>query len=277
MNALGGRRIIAKLFFFGVNHRPLLGTLHQSKRLRARSAAVLLCNPMGDEALQAHRLYRVLSEQLEQSGFTVLRFDYGGTGDSAGGEAEASISAWISDIEGASRELARAAPGTQLVMVGLRLGATLAALATARRVVRARQLVLWDPVVDGLTYLRELADSHRRFMTEELRPIEWQDKLAVDSDGIPREALGMPLAELAKELRTVSLVNELPIADHINVISTRSPETTEHLRAALSARAHRWQDIVDSENWNCDAALNAATVPMDIIRPIVVSIQEANP
>src|SRR5262245_58358584 len=105
---------------------------------------------MGAEAQQSHRLYRVLAEQLEQSGFTVLRFDYSGTGDSAGGPESATISRWIADIATAAEELGRAAPGTRLVAVGLRLGATLASLATARSAVRARHLVLWDPIVDGL-------------------------------------------------------------------------------------------------------------------------------
>lgn len=234
---------------------------------------MLLCNPLGDEALQAHRLYRVLAEQLEQSGFTVLRFDYGGTGDSGGGEEAASITGWISDIEGASRELARAAPGTRLIIVGLRLGATLAALATARLVVRARQLVLWDPVVDGLTYLRELANAHRQYMAEELQRVEWQDRLAVDSEGVPHEALGMPLTELARELRHINLVNELPVADLITVISTRPTEASEQFRAALATRAHSWIDAIDSAGQNRDAALNAATVPMDIIRQILASVQ----
>jgi pimeloyl-ACP methyl ester carboxylesterase len=233
---------------------------------------------MGAEAVQAHRLYRVLAEQLEQSGFTVLRFDYSGTGDSGGTDETTTISSWISDIDCASQELAHAAPGARLVMVGLRLGATLAALATARRVVRARQLVLWDPVVDGLRYLRELASSHRRFMTEELLPFEWQDNLRVDADGVPREALGMLLtSDLVEELRQINLASELPIADHITVISTRATEETAGLRSALATRTHRWQEMSDSENWNCDAALNAATVPVDIIRQILVSIQETNP
>jgi len=239
----------------------------------------LLCNPIGAEALQAHRLYRVLAEQLEQAGFTVLRFDYAGTGDSAGGPEAATISGWTNDVATAAGELARTAPGTRLVIVGLRLGATLAALASARSLVRPRQLVLWDPVIDGLGYLRDLARVHREFMKEEMRPLEWQDRLEVDADGIPTESIGMPItAELAGELRHVDLTRELPIADHIAVICTRSNEETTRFRNAVGTRTgHKWIEAADSENWNCDSALNAATVPMGIIREIVNSIQETNP
>jgi pimeloyl-ACP methyl ester carboxylesterase len=275
----GRRSIIAKLFFFGVTDRPLLGSLHQSKRLRPRSASVLLCNPMGVEAQQSHRLYRVLAEHLEQSGFTALRFDYSGTGDSAGGSESATISGWIGDIATASEELGRAAPGTRLVAVGLRMGATLASLATARSTVRARHIVLWDPVVDGLAYLRELASSHRTLMREELHPIEWPDTLAVDEEGIPSEALGMPLTPmLVGELRKIDLCREPPKADHVTVICTRATAEMEKLRSALAGRAgHRWLDVATSSDWSCDAALNAATVPMDIIREILANIQTTNP
>src|SRR5882757_6389331 len=46
--------------YFGAKQQ-LLGSLHQPQRLRARSTAVLLCNPFGEEAARAHRSYRVLA------------------------------------------------------------------------------------------------------------------------------------------------------------------------------------------------------------------------
>jgi pimeloyl-ACP methyl ester carboxylesterase len=268
---------LAKIFHFGVSDRPLLGSLNQAKRLRARSGAVLLCNPMGAEALLAHRLYRVLAEQLEQAGFTVLRFDYSGTGDSAGGDESTGVAAWLGDIRMAAEELARAAPGTRLVIAGVRLGATLASLATARLPLRARQLVLWDPIVNGAAHLSELAASHRSFMKAELTG-SWE-KLPVDAAGAPVEAMGMVLAPaFVEELRAIDLVREGPNADHITVISTQPYEGTEAFRQVLAERSGaRWIELRDSENWNCDAALNAATVPTDIIREISASIQQVNP
>jgi uncharacterized protein len=262
-----------------VSEYPLLGSLHQPKRLRARSAAVLLCNPFGAEALQAHRLYRVLAEQLEQAGFTVLRFDYRGTGDSSGGAEAMGVAGWLADIRTAAEELGRAAPGTRLVVAGLRFGATLASLASIRLGLRVRQLVLWDPVVDGLTYLREMAHAHRAFMAAELSHVPWEDNLRVDDDGVPAESMGMALQPaLVADLRAIDLRRELPNADHVIVLSTAVAPSAEGFREALANRAgHRWLDIRDSANWNCDAALNAATVPADIIRQITASIQEVNP
>ncbi len=229
--------------------------------------------------MQAHRLYRVLAEQLEQAGFTVLRFDYSGTGDSSGGQEVARITAWLEDIQTAAAELARAAPGTRLAVVGVRLGATLAALASARAMLRVRHLVLWDPVIDGLAYLRDLATVHRAFMAAEFSDLVRQDNLAVDADGVPAESMGMLLTpEMVAEMRSTNLLQELPNADHVTVISTQDSEPMAQFHRAVAERpGYRWLDMKDSENWNCDAALNAATVPMDIIREIIANLQETNP
>ncbi len=271
--------MVAKFFHFGSGDRPLMGSLNQSKRLRPRNAAVLLCNPMGVEAMQAHRLYRVLAEQLELSGFTVLRFDYGGSGDSGGGPECASVSSWLGDVVTAAGELAAATSGKRLVIAGARMGATLAALATSRLSLRARQVVLWDPVIDGLTYLRDLAAAHRAFMRAEFAPDSWHDNLEVDADGVPGEALGMPFSPaMLSELRSLDLALELPEADHVTVLSTQAGRPIARFREALDGRTGlRWSDMQASENWNCDAALNAATVPMDMIREITTGIQEVNP
>ncbi|MDE2122022.1 MAG: alpha/beta hydrolase, partial [Betaproteobacteria bacterium] len=76
-----------------------LFALHQPAAAGARRHhGVLICNPFGQEAIRAHRFLRVLSERLSASGFDVLRFDYFGTGDSAGTEAEADLDTWVRDI-----------------------------------------------------------------------------------------------------------------------------------------------------------------------------------
>ena len=95
------------VFHFGSAERYLVGTLHYTPRLRRRSAAVLLCNPMGEEAARAHRLYRVLATQLERAGYAAQRFDYVGTGDSAGSDEDATVASFRDDIELAAAELSR--------------------------------------------------------------------------------------------------------------------------------------------------------------------------
>ncbi|HEY5089012.1 MAG TPA: alpha/beta hydrolase, partial [Polyangia bacterium] len=90
---------------------------------------MILCNPIGDDLIRAHRAFRHLAEALANSGFPVLRFDFDGTGDSAGDERDPDrVATWRADIKRAAAEL-RARSGVQaLALVGLKLGATLATL-----------------------------------------------------------------------------------------------------------------------------------------------------
>lgn len=265
--------------YFGANGRMLLAGLHQSARLRARSAAVLLCNPFGEEAARAHRTYRVLAGRLEQAGYAALRFDYAGTGDSGGDDAEFGVEDWLDDIVAAAAELRRESGVDRLVLVGLRFGATLAALATTRRGLRVRHLVLWDPVVDGLQYLRDLAQAHRAYLREEMGDAGWRDRLAVDGQGIPSEALGSEIAPaLAQAMAGVDLARELPQSEQLSVLAVRPSAPLDRLRAQLSGGpAQRWIDLPDSGAWDSDAALNAAVVPMDAILAILGRIEELNP
>jgi pimeloyl-ACP methyl ester carboxylesterase len=238
---------------------------------------VLLCNPFGEEASRAHRIYRVLATQLERSGYTVMRFDYGGTGDSMGDSDSGSVAGWLADVELAAEELRTAAATRKLVAVGLRLGGTLAALASARGALRLRHLVLWDPIVDGAAYLRELATAHRAYMRGELGEL-WQDRLRTTAGGAPSEALGTPIsAALAAELGAIDLAAETPRSDHVTVINTTPSPALDRLRQHLSPAAARWIDLPGSAVWNSDAALNASVVPMEIVQAVVTRVEELSP
>lgn len=265
------------VFHFGSEERYLLGTLHHTPRLRRRSAAVLMCNPMGEEASRAHRLYRVLAMQLDRAGYAAQRFDYFGTGDSAGDSKDFDVTASRTDIEVAAAELTRLSGVNRLVLVGLRLGATLAALACEP--LCPRHLVMWDPVVDGSDYLRELAAAHRTYMKSEMGELGWRDRLRVDVNGVPDEALGTAITPLlAAGIASIDLAKSFPRAEHVTVISTRETAGMAKLRDRWSGLPGLfWLDMPASVAWNSDAALNNATVPIDIVQSIVARIEELSP
>jgi pimeloyl-ACP methyl ester carboxylesterase len=264
-----------RIEYFGANQQ-LLGALHRPQRLRPRSTAVLLCNPFGEEASRAHRMFRVLATQLERAGYAALRFDYSGTGDSLGEARTATVDAWVGDVAIAAERLRSASGAARLAVVGLRFGATLATLASTRGDLRLRHLVLWDPIVDGAGYLRELAQQHRTYMREEAGD-GWVDRLAIAADGTPAEALGTPIgAALGGQIAAIDLSATVPGAEQVTVITPRMTPEIERLRPRLPAST-RWLEMADSPAWNADAALNAMTVPMDIVRAIVARIEEVAP
>lgn len=143
-------------FFFGTSERPLFGFYHQPTRRPVQQDGVVLCNAMGDEYLRTHRTLKQLATRLADKGFHVLRFDYSGTGDSAGEGDDASLDRWREEVSLAADELKAMTAVRRVSLVGVRVGAALAAhTGTQRRDVE--DVVLWDPVIDGADYLAELS------------------------------------------------------------------------------------------------------------------------
>lgn len=85
-----------------------------------------------------------------------MRFDAMGNGDSEGQFSAASVDTMLSDIDCAIRYLEEVSSISRGIgLLGLRFGATLAALA-AERFPKVGKLVLWEPVVDGGKYMQEM-------------------------------------------------------------------------------------------------------------------------
>ncbi len=138
--------------WFGRPGVPLLGWLDAPDDGQAR-AGVVLCPALLGEHVNAYRSFRRLSEALVARDCAVLRFDYESTGDSAGrDEGDGRVAAWQDSVV-AAVELLRARGVEQVAVVGLRIGATLAAVTSPRTSPQA--LVLWDPCVSGRAFLRE--------------------------------------------------------------------------------------------------------------------------
>lgn len=136
--------------WFGPTDRPLFGWIYLPARVLG---GVVLCPPLGLEELSARRTIRTLAERLAARGMVCLRLDYSGTGDSAGELDElAGTDTWIRDIA-AAIACVRDTGVSRIGVVGLRLGATLAAEAAVGQDLDA--LVLWDPCETGKTFLRE--------------------------------------------------------------------------------------------------------------------------
>lgn len=139
---------------FGRSGRILFGSFDPGRTPR-RNRGVVICNPWGVEALRAHRSIKALTNRLVQAGLDVLRFDYFGSGDSWGDGDATSLSGWKEDSVAAVEEIRAVGQVSAVDLVGLRLGAWAAAMATPATEAETR-LVLWDPVCRGTAYLEDL-------------------------------------------------------------------------------------------------------------------------
>ncbi len=97
----------------------LFGLYHATSG-SARSA-VLMCPPLGQDMIRSHRVYRQLADALAQQGIAVLRFDYYGSGDSAGDSAELDWARCRADMVTAAGELRARSGCTRLIGFGARL------------------------------------------------------------------------------------------------------------------------------------------------------------
>ncbi len=232
----------------------------------ARQRGVVLCHPFGQEYLRAHRSVRYLERQLAASGLHVLRFDYGGTGDSDGCMSGSSLSDWEADIATAIDELKETSDLAKVSLVGLRLGAALAARVAVRRPRDIDLLVLWDPVIDGATYVDEL------FASESARRGGPPLRRGAASGG-GHEILGYPFTEaLERDLRTVDTIATLRQARARIAMITSAPDPAGARLNAARAEAGEAPAVVEYQPgesvWVSDPLLGAGAVPVRLLQKL---------
>lgn len=138
----------------------LLGVWTMPADGRARGA-VVLCPPLGKEAVHAYRTGALAAQELAEQGVAALRLDYRGTGDSTGDElAPDAVQRWHDDVAAAVAYAREVVGAGGVALAGLRAGALLAGTAAAGCGPLVG-LALWDPVVTGRAYLREQTVLYR--------------------------------------------------------------------------------------------------------------------
>lgn len=252
-------------FFFGREEKPLFGIHHPPTVGSVRARGVVLCPPFGPEYLRAHRSLRELAHGLAGSGLHVLRFDYHGTGDSGGAKEEGTVEQWLEDVGSALEEAKEAAGATRVSLVGLRLGAALAALASSgRRDIDS--LVLWNPIVSGQAHLDDLLERHATLMATRPRPKGYRP------DEPPTETLGAPLtAALREGLGAIDLTAlPGPPAPRVAVVCNEDdpPATALYQHLRQQGAAVELEHQPDSRFWLRQDDIERALVPQASLRLI---------
>ncbi|MGB0496339.1 MAG: non-ribosomal peptide synthetase, partial [Kangiellaceae bacterium] len=209
--------------FFSDDH-SLFGFYYSSQTKRIKNldkndskqskGAILLCSPILMENINTNWTYRRLATQLANEGFDVLRFDYFGTGDSLGYDSDACVERWQDDIFQASEFLKSKSNHTEISIVGLRFGASLAALSKVENI---DKLVLWEPIIDGNEYVNELFRKYENTL-EDLNYI--RKKPARAKKG---ELIGFGFSEsLERSIRNINLFegNNLKNCSRVILVSS---------------------------------------------------------
>ena len=228
---------------------------------------IVLCYPHGQDYVFAFRAYRTLATRLARVGFHVLRFDYFGTGDSAGDMEQVSLQQWLADVVAAVGEVRDSLDHSSVSLVGLRLGATLAAMA-ALKCENVDRLVLWEPVIQGREYIASLQACHREWLQELFRALPHARALAAED-----ELMGCRFTEsLRNDLEQVNLWS-LAIRPARHVLIVSQGDNVEHERLGEWLRqlgaSVEIKRVKDQEIWSTIPGVRQGRVPNGVLQAIV--------
>ncbi|MFC3549823.1 hypothetical protein ACFOLC_02215 [Lysobacter cavernae] len=131
----------------------------------ARGDALLMCPPLLQDGIRSQRALWSLAQAQAVAGTTVLRFDWFGSGDSAGDSRELSWAGLQDDLGAAVsalRDLSGVARPHQLAL----RSAALPVLARAASNNEPVDLVLWDPHLLGSAVVDDWRQQHRQQLHE---------------------------------------------------------------------------------------------------------------
>ena len=147
-----------KPFFFSCEGFKLFSMLHVPGKLPVKKTGFVFCAPFAEEKLWSQRVFVNFARALAKNGYYSLRFDYRGHGDSDGVFEDATIETRLSDIKNSVDFLKKQTGVENVCVLGLRIGATLAALFS--KTDKIDFLILWEPIIDGQKYIQQCLRSN---------------------------------------------------------------------------------------------------------------------
>jgi alpha-beta hydrolase superfamily lysophospholipase len=260
------RHGIARPLYFKSDDNQLFAWLHGPAAPLASKVGVVICAPYGYESICAHRSIREFAETIAAAGIPAMRFDYSGTGDSAEiDESADQIALWTRDVIAAMRELRQQTGVERVCLLGIRLGAMLAALAAAEcRAVDS--LILIGPVVSGRRYVRELR-------TTQLAGIALSGSSGSDSDPDAKSAAPKVLETGGFSLSTATLAS-LALVD---LQATGAPPVRSMLIIDNDKlpSAKRWSESLSHSGVELDYTILPGLIEMAITAPQFAAVPRA--
>jgi alpha-beta hydrolase superfamily lysophospholipase len=231
---------------------------HDAPAAPRQDCVAVLCGPVGWEYTRAHRAIRHLADRFAASGIPALRFDYHGIGDSPGSDLDPGrLETWQGNIRAAIARAQALAGTPRVCLVGIRLGATLAALVAAGQPVE--RLVLWNPCVRGKPYVRELQAIAASAAAEPSR-----------EDGLLESAGFVMTAETVAAVRAIDLQNaDLGSTGRVLVLARENLAADDSYAKHLSARGVP-NDFMIVPGWSGMMAEHQFTVVPEVALDAIV-------
>lgn len=256
-----------KQHFLGHPESPLFGVYHQPRRSEDRAAprAAIICPPIGQEYNRTHWALRLLANQLTRKNIHVLRLDYHGIGDSSQSiEQIDELEIWKQNIVEAINHLQQESHAETVMLIGQRMGGTLAAM-VARERCDVNSLVLWEPVVDGKNYLDQLREMHTRMLDL------WVCKMSTENNDSFEEILGSRYSrKLLEAIETIRLNVDDIIQPQLIIDQQSKRDQFVHSEPSLL----KFVSTLRQSSWDRLKELETAYLRPEMTRDIVKLIDE---
>ena len=207
-----------------------------------------------------------------------MRFDYFGTGDSDGDDDEGDFDTWVANIVSANSELTKLSGIDRTAWLGMRLGASLCAIATSTVSRPPERLLLWEPVAYGKQYLRQLGVAHVEGLQADYGE-RWgseSDLRELAAHTMTTEVLGFPLTEnVRKKIESITPSSFAGSrAQNISMFALRKDAGAAALTMQFRERGAAVTEyaIQNEIHWATNEAMNSSIVPAEALQTILSSI-----
>lgn len=152
-------------FFFGPNKAF---AIYHPPANPAATKLVIICPPFFDEYQRCYRALANLANACASApqGTHVIRIDYSGTGEAQGVLQDVALDDWLVDIHTAIEEGIELTGANQVIIVGVRFGATLAGQCRHRSI---SNYLFWDPIDTGKQFLDNINKYDRQIEEQHIR------------------------------------------------------------------------------------------------------------
>ncbi len=248
--------------WFGPEEAPIFGLVNAKER--EIRGAVILCYPLGREHLSAYPTFSQLAARIADLGLLALRFDYRSTGDSFDRTQPQSSSSQLLEDVGHAIDFVRSLGAAHISIVGMRVGALLAALTATTEPIN--HVVMWDPCTSGRSFIRA-----QRVLS-----------LSVPSSGVtgsgPEGVPGLYLPpEILKEVSRLELgEGSASLADRVLILTRAGSPLDRRLLDPLVLPEAEYQEIAGQAEL-LDKPTPFQEVPVSAVGSIIDWMERATP
>ncbi len=249
-------------FYIHTGEKYLFTNFHAANDSIEKDIGVVLCYPFGQEYIRCHRTFVKLASELSLNGYNTLRFDFLGCGDSYGDAEQVSIKDWLENIYLAIKEIREGCGVTKIVLIGIRLGATLAELFSRENKIYG--LCSWGPVYDGKNYLKEIDLSYKHWLSGSFAKIRDKSKEYSENYGFPISN------RIYDEIKEINLLNKpIPDINYLLIDNKMKKLVSKHLAQFTDNNKHFFNTDAEDFWIKQEDELAKSLVPVKEIEEII--------